>query len=63
MTNQEKNIKAAMPYLVMNPTASIEAIAALASISKATYHRTFESRDFFFNQMADYAIGILKKCT
>lgn len=60
MTNQEKIFKAAMPYLVMNPTASIEAIAASASISKATFHRTFESRDAFFNQMADYAIEILK---
>lgn len=60
MTNQEKVFKAAIPYLVMNPTASIEAIAASASISKATFHRTFESRDVFFNQMADYAIETLK---
>lgn len=57
---QQHIIDAALPFISLNPTATIQEIAAAAGISKATFHRHFDSRDRLFAAMADHALQALR---
>lgn len=56
---QQRIIEAALPFIALNPTANLQEIATAAGISKATFHRHFESRDALFIAIADYALVTL----
>ncbi|MGO3859092.1 TetR/AcrR family transcriptional regulator [Neisseriaceae bacterium CLB008] len=53
-------IDAALPFIIMNPTATLNEIASAANISKATFHRHFDGRDTLFAAMAHYALQSLR---
>lgn len=57
---QQNIIDAAIPFIIMNPTATLHDIAKAAGVSKATFHRHFDNRDTLFRAMAEHALSMLR---
>ncbi|VEH83884.1 TetR/AcrR family transcriptional regulator [Erysipelothrix rhusiopathiae] len=49
---QQEIIRRTVPFIIMNPTATVNDIAKNAGISRATFHRTFTGRDELYDVMA-----------
>lgn len=58
---QSSIIEKSIPYIIMNPTASVLDIAQNAGISRATFHRTFSGRDELFEAITWQCIADLEE--